>query len=189
MDTASAMSRVEVPKYPRWANSVDAASSMRPRVDDQSIGGGRQPSPYFTPPILSVDGALEFVVGGFEQLAHLSLQGFHVDVMARVEPPGPVPAITTAEPRDGGRTRRAVPSACFSPLALTEDDPVPVLLGGAGDVTHHVLDREVLLEGVVRHVLAESRCADAAVRHLADDRDVVVDPHATGVDLSRRALR
>src|SRR6476659_1416616 len=75
MDTASAMSRVEVPKYPRWANSVDAASRMRPRVDDQSIGGGRQPSPYFTPLILSV-----------EQRARLRLRGFHVDVVTRIEP-------------------------------------------------------------------------------------------------------
>src|SRR5215470_13429602 len=86
MDTASAMSRVEVPKYPRWANSVDAASRMRPRVDDQSMGGGRQPSPYFTPPILSVDGALEFAVGGIDQHACLGLGGFHVDVVTRVEP-------------------------------------------------------------------------------------------------------
>ena len=31
--------------------------------------------------------------------------------------------------------------------------------------------------------------ADPAVRHLADDRDVVVDPYAAGVDLARRALR
>src|SRR3954469_13492099 len=73
-------------------------------------------------------------------------------------------------------------------LALREYDPVPILFGLGGDVAHHVFDGEVLLERVVAHVLAETRCADAAVRHLADDRDVVVDPHASGVDLAGRTL-
>ena len=52
----------------------------------------------------------------------------------------------------------------------------------AFQVQHHVLDVGVLVEGVRGHVLAETRGLVAAVRHLADDRDVVVDPDATGLD-------
>jgi hypothetical protein len=48
IEVASAMSRVDVPKYPRWANNSDASSRMRPLVEDQSTAGGCQPCPYFT---------------------------------------------------------------------------------------------------------------------------------------------
>src|SRR5882757_2561633 len=85
----------------------------------------------------------------------------------------------TGEPWPKGVTRS---------LALLENRSVPILVAGTGDIAHHVLDGEVLLERVVAHVLAESGCPEAAVRHLADDRDVVVDPDTAGLDLARRAL-
>jgi DNA-binding FadR family transcriptional regulator len=55
-------------------------------------------------------------------------------------------------------------------LALDENRSVPVFVGHGSDVAHHVLDGEILLEGVVTHVLAESGGAHPTVRHLADDR-------------------
>src|SRR5262245_6915798 len=73
-------------------------------------------------------------------------------------------------------------------LPLGENRSVPILVGDAGAIAHHMLDGEVFLERVVAHVLAETGCTETAVRHLADDRDVIVDPHAAGVDLARRAL-
>ena len=48
---------------------------------------------------------------------------------------------------------------------------------------HHVLDARVVVEAV-----AERSCrnpvAEAAVRHLGDERDVGVDPHAPEVELA-----
>src|SRR3954454_5197314 len=49
---------------------------------------------------------------------------------------------------------------------------------GSPEIRHHVLDLGVVLEGVHREVLAVAGLLVAAVRHLADERDVVVDPHA-----------
>src|SRR4249919_3359400 len=49
------------------------------------------------------------------------------------------------------------------------------------DVGHHVLDAGVVLQAVHREVLAVARVLEAAVRHLGDDRDVAVDPHAAEV--------
>src|SRR4051812_25901447 len=46
------------------------------------------------------------------------------------------------------------------------------------NVGHDVLDHGVVLEGVHREVLAVAGLLEAAVRHLGDQRDVVVDPHA-----------
>ena len=43
---------------------------------------------------------------------------------------------------------------------------------------HDVLDDRVVLEPVHREVLAVAGLLEAAVRHLGDERDVVVDPHA-----------
>src|SRR5688500_5194718 len=43
---------------------------------------------------------------------------------------------------------------------------------------HDVLDDRVVLEPVHRKVLAVAGLLEAAVRHLGDERDVVVDPHA-----------
>src|ERR687893_283376 len=51
------------------------------------------------------------------------------------------------------------------------------------DVRHHVLDARVVLEPVHRQVLAVAGVLEAAVRHLGDERDVRVDPHAAEVEL------
>src|SRR3954454_8272936 len=48
----------------------------------------------------------------------------------------------------------------------------------SSDVCHDVLDLRVVLEGVHGEVLAVAPLLVAAVRHLAHQRDVVVDPHA-----------
>src|SRR3954469_16312180 len=85
----------------------------------------------------------------------------------------PVPSHARTSPLDCVTEPNGDPG-CRLPLG--EYRAVPGLVGHAGDVAHHVLDGEVLLERVVAHVLAEARGADATVRHLADDRDVVVDP-------------
>src|SRR5919108_986695 len=45
------------------------------------------------------------------------------------------------------------------------------------DVHHHVLDLGVVLERVHGQVLAVAGLLEAAVGHLRDQRDVVVDPH------------
>src|SRR4051812_48457132 len=42
---------------------------------------------------------------------------------------------------------------------------------------HHVLELRVLLDRVDRHVVAVAGLLEAAVRHLGDERDVVVHPH------------
>ena len=55
--------------------------------------------------------------------------------------------------------------------------------GRRGDVVHDVLDLRVLLEGVRGSCPCRSRSLVAPVRHLADDRDVVVDPDAARLDL------
>src|SRR3972149_7614359 len=46
----------------------------------------------------------------------------------------------------------------------------------APDPGHDVLHNRVVLQGVHGHVLAVAGLLEAAVRHLADDRQVVVDP-------------
>ena len=53
---------------------------------------------------------------------------------------------------------------------------------------HHVLDARVVVEAVARQVLAVARVAEAAVRHLGDERDVGVDPHAPEVELARQPV-
>src|SRR5450631_4209901 len=53
------------------------------------------------------------------------------------------------------------------------------------DVGHDVLDAGVVLEAVHGQVLAIATVLEAAVRHLGDDGDVGVDPHAAEVHLSR----
>src|SRR5688500_4532901 len=74
------------------------------------------------------------------------------------------PVITTP-PR---KTVSTVPPA--SPLATS-----------GVEADHHVLDPRVLLEAVHREVLAVARVLEAAVRHLGDQWDVGVDPHAAEV--------
>src|SRR5882757_5363117 len=99
----------------------------------------------------------------------------------------PAPRAERSLPLEKSRDFRAVRNVRGS--ALREYRSVPILVGDAGDIAHHVLDGEVLLERIVAHVLAEAGRTQAAVRHLADDRDVVIDPHAAGLDLTRSALR
>src|SRR3954452_21807247 len=54
------------------------------------------------------------------------------------------------------------------------------------DLRHHVLDVRVVVERVRAQVLAVARLLVAAVRHLADGRDVVVDPDRPELELPRR---
>src|SRR4051812_33130785 len=82
-----------------------------------------------------------------------------------------------------GRIQRGTVSA------VGEDRAVPRLAGHPGGVLHDVLDARVVLQRVARQVLAEAGSAVAAVRHLADDRDVVVDPDTARAELSSRAQR
>src|SRR4051812_37801141 len=55
------------------------------------------------------------------------------------------------------------------------------------DLCREVPDVGVFVEGASRDVLAEAGRLAAAMGHLADDRDVVVDPDAARVDLAARA--
>ena len=57
------------------------------------------------------------------------------------------------------------------------------------DLRHHVLDLRVVLERVGGQVLAVARLLVAAVRHLRDERDVVVDPDRPELELARRVQR
>src|SRR6266550_7719156 len=54
---------------------------------------------------------------------------------------------------------------------------------------HHVLDLRVVLERVRGQVLAVARLLVAAVRHLRDERDVVVDPDRPELELARSVQR
>src|SRR5262245_5552780 len=54
---------------------------------------------------------------------------------------------------------------------------------------HHVFDLGVLLERVDRHVVAVAGLLEAAVRHLRDDRHVVVDPHGAELEHARSVQR
>src|SRR5829696_519931 len=49
------------------------------------------------------------------------------------------------------------------------------------DVGHHVLDAGVVLEAIHRQVLAITAVLEAPVRHLCNDWDVGIDPHAAEV--------
>ena len=99
---------------------------------------------------------------------------------------GAGPGAAVAGRRDGGRGRA---DAGARHPASAQPGSVKIvrchgLCGHGGVVVHDVLDVGVLVEGVGRHVLAEAAVPVTAVRHLADDRDVVVDPHAAGPDLA-----
>ena len=52
-----------------------------------------------------------------------------------------------------------------------------------------MLDARVVLEAVHREVLAVAGVLEAAVRHLGDERDVGVDPHAAEVEVLGEAHR
>src|SRR5207244_548886 len=54
------------------------------------------------------------------------------------------------------------------------------------ELRHHVLHLGVVLERVQREVLAVARLLVAAVRHLGDERNVVVDPDRPELELPRR---
>src|ERR671937_1332671 len=57
------------------------------------------------------------------------------------------------------------------------------------DLRHHVLDLRVVLERVRAQVLAVAGLLVAAVRHLRDQRDVVVDPDRPELELARGVQR
>src|SRR3990172_9912560 len=59
----------------------------------------------------------------------------------------------------------------------------------AHDPGHDVLHDRVVLQGVHGHVLAVAGLLEAAVRHLADDRQVVVDPHGAEAQAARGVQR
>src|SRR5919106_5828778 len=73
-------------------------------------------------------------------------------------------------------------SAGERPASVTAEGPL-VNLG------HHVLELRVVLEAVEGQVLAVARLLEAAVRHLRDERDVVVDPHGAELELASRVER
>ena len=55
-------------------------------------------------------------------------------------------------------------------------------IGSPTDVGHYVLDPGVVLERVVREILAVPGVLEAAVRHLSDERDVTVHPDRSRID-------
>ena len=69
----------------------------------------------------------------------------------------------------------------------TEDRVVPVLVGCFVAAEHDVFGVGVVLERVGGHVFAEAGGFVAAVGHFGDDRDVVVDPDAAGLDFGAGA--
>src|SRR5919106_1993151 len=73
-------------------------------------------------------------------------------------------------------------SAGERPASVTAEGPL-VNLG------HHVLDLRVVLEAIDGKVLAVPRLLEAAVRHLRDERDVVVDPDRAELELARGVER
>ena len=77
------------------------------------------------------------------------------------------------------------------PIAVDRDHPPPRSLHRHRSVQlrHHVLDLRVVLERVHRQILAVARLLVAAVRHLGDERDVVVDPDRPELELARRVQR
>src|ERR1051325_10318845 len=60
---------------------------------------------------------------------------------------------------------------------------------GSVEFCHHVLDLGVVLEGVRAQVLAVAGLLVAAVRHLRDQRDVIVDPDRPELELARGVRR
>src|SRR5713226_8670940 len=94
-----------------------------------------------------------------------------------------------------GHTRPSRSGAAFSLCSVVRGSGVrnrPEGRRGRGfvvDLRHHVLDVRVVLEAVRAQVLAVARLLEAAVRHLAHQRDVVVDPHRPELELARRVQR
>src|SRR5829696_152271 len=86
-------------------------------------------------------------------------------------------ATARASGRCGSPVRTAPRRTRSAPPTLTSSEPDRSGL----DVGHHVLDPGVVLEAVHRQVLAVAGVLEAAVRHLGDQRDVGVDPHAAEV--------
>src|SRR3974390_2397038 len=76
-----------------------------------------------------------------------------------------------------------------TPTIMALPPSLASLPGLALDVAHDVLDAGVVLEPVDRKVLSVARALEAAMRHLRDERDVGVDPHAAVVEVARHAHR
>src|SRR3954451_6007888 len=100
---------------------------------------------------------------------------------------GPRPGYGEAQPSPGRSAGRTNSSA----MRATEDaarrrlrppDPGRTMKRPLFEVQHHMLDPRVVLEPVHRQVLAVAGFLEAAVGHLGDDRDVVVDPDAAEVE-------
>src|SRR4051794_19417700 len=68
--------------------------------------------------------------------------------------------------------------SCFAPRSTSRRS------GGSAssDLEHHVLDDRVVLDRVHALVLAVTGLLEAAVRHLRDQREVVVDPDGAELD-------
>src|SRR6266545_3420981 len=60
---------------------------------------------------------------------------------------------------------------------------LPLWLAMSVDLCHHMLDLRVVLERVNGQVLAVAGLLEAAVRHLGDKRNVVVDPDGPELEL------
>ena len=99
------------------------------------------------------------------------------------EEPLPGPRCRTRTPSTGARSSSARSGSCTSATSgaariRAEPGRRPPGVTSATDVAHHVLDAGVVLEAVHRQVLAVAGVLEPAVRHLGDERDVGVDPHA-----------
>src|SRR6185437_13330145 len=90
-------------------------------------------------------------------------------------------------------TQLLVPSSVSDPglsaRTRTISCPATGSTVGLSEIGHHVLDDRVVLERVDAQVLAVAGLLEAAVRHLRDERDVVVDPHAAEAQRARDAQR
>src|SRR6185295_13359872 len=95
---------------------------------------------------------------------------------------------TTSSKRFVTRSRRTS-GADVSPPAVADGSTRSSTAIGSVDLRHHMLDLRVVLERVDREILAVARLLVAAVRHLGDERDVVVYPDGAELELARRVQR
>src|SRR6266550_5183109 len=97
--------------------------------------------------------------------------------------------------RERGWLLRKASNSCSSradsrsPSIATTRRPAASTVISSVQLRHHVLDLRVVLERVRGQVLAVARLLVPAVRHLRDERDVVVDPDRPELELARRVQR
>src|SRR5207245_1849987 len=116
--------------------------------------------------------------------------GLAHDSHARIRPPSTT-SLHSIHPRGIG-PRPELPSnrgSSATSRRVAERQVVPRLPDLVREVDEHVLDLRVVLEGVDAEVLPEAALLVPAMRHLAHDRQVVVDLHGTEAERVRGTVR